>query len=1531
MAEASKKSGTQATAPEMLDKLAQADENITRVHEDAKARKAEKTKQQRRVESDSKARREDLRAQRAAQQKQSDMIAEQKLAAFKYAEDYRKKLLRDKEKMQSASKQRDMAVRAEAEAAARAERERELEAIREREHAEARARSERAAALLNRVTKCAVRDEDGNVRMVDRSELARIEAERARAAAERQAEEAKLLEEQRLAVEAEQPPVVAMPDKDEMVSAIVSAFKDSTSVLRDYDEKTREELAARRVEDFFIGEMMDTSDGKFVLNIIEDDFTVSITSEDDDSILAPATEEAPEPEAEDDEVESDETVTEDETEASDADAEQTEEEDESDEYPPVELKNPQIAELRRIGGEAVTYFDLLKYLRKVRKYLKGVHEGVDMLGERNRAEGAQAPAVSILDEIITYVDILNIRCDALTSCVRVESMQTSRIFEKLVSRQADKQAQLLYLEIDSYNKAAMLFRRVTGEDLTMISPFLPERILAKTGAPVLPAYECRQKFIEGFQNQHSKPNSPYTLVFPSFKEMASGKPIKATQIDPDSHKTIKRVIEDVLFSAMTKAPAVYQDVITDNRSYRKNLRLAKKVIAAIDSRIQMTELTIERTGGSQMLAIELMNLEKEKALIAFHRLANSLKTTKVKYTVKAKSYVIDVIKEYNSFAKKYAKMAEIDLMKYGMPLADYVLNSGMVPETPVFMTRTDIFETLGGKTRLVGERVDEDLSEYQLVFGDISGVPEAKEAPARQLPEIPEEPAAEPKSKKKYMAADDFDTVYLTIPFEDKNKKSGKKQGMNSKRKNTNVQADTPENVAFTVGGAPLDLSGARISISTEREPVPVTVERGSAKAAIKSAEENTDSYGEVSKETIDTLARALSDAMRIAEAAEKYAATAERAAKIIEEYERNGAQYAIDGVAQPMTKEIPSKGDVEAVRNMSRGQLRGFLANSESKLKNARREYDKAEALKSAARPDAKPRLTVECIGAAKRLIDQLSSVLAAYSNVMDTDGINKIKRELYLEINNYNELVEEYERITGGKLTVASLSMVEDIISGRPYQTLPSVKFVGKDGQLKERRASLAVLETGVPAPSKDLKIMNREQLHAFLSRQERVISKYKHKLNGAERKISTSHGQERATAIVDAVSAERKIINELCDHLLAACQASSYSDTSRIKKDMSSHIKNHNALVAELEKTSGEYLTPASKDMAQEIISGLDYQPLPDVSYTLVNPVVTTVDKINEAIEKGKELYENEIAKEGHLSLANVASKVAAQANKDVAVLTHCAAFEVSLLESERDILRYGHGGELSTFKRRRKRIARLIKSIKKNNKKAIKLEEEDNKRYYQVVTTNPATMDTKKSRPNRKRLAQLRKRMIELLNERDKINSKLTAIYTGEEYNLDGTGVNQTWRRVKADAVEKAVKRDRSLAREVKYMPSSDSEKARIYDMMNKRLNAISTAALCKYRMKKEYVHEEEWNKLMRDRKESEQLAKKLEVEIRASIQRIYKRNRENKTIGIWLTGGGIFLLFVALCVGIYFALFHDGIADVGSKALEYVKGLMGGKL
>ena len=219
-----------------------------------------------------------------------------------------------------------------------------------------------------------------------------------------------------------------------------------------------------------------------------------------------------------------------------------------------------------------------------------------------------------------------------------------------------------------------------------------------------------------------------------------------------------------------------------------------------------------------------------------------------------------------------------------------------------------------------------------------------------------------------------------------------------------------------------------------------------------------------------------------------------------------------------------------------------------------------------------------------------------------------------MLIEINKYNEHVAEYESITNGKLTVASVSMVEDIISGQSYQVLPNVKFTARDKDIPGiKTGALMITEQSVPTPSKDLRIFNKKQLAAYLSRRESEFVHNKQAYVKAMRRKSGAKDQDRAVALVDAIIAERNVINGLCEDLLACCQVSAISETSKAKRRLNAEIKEYNNLVKELESVSGDVLSPAPEQLAQEIISGMPYQPLPEIKYSIANPILTSIDKI------------------------------------------------------------------------------------------------------------------------------------------------------------------------------------------------------------------------------------------------------------------------------------------------------------------------------
>ncbi|MBR5242284.1 MAG: hypothetical protein IKV20_04010, partial [Clostridia bacterium] len=139
-----------APAVSLEDKLNLAAERMTRVTSGNQDKKAEQARLLKEAEEDAARRRKEADAARKEAEKQAKTVADRKLAEYTYAENYRKKLIKDKENNISAAKARDMQKKADAEARRRAEVEREINELLEAEKREAEERRARQDAALER-------------------------------------------------------------------------------------------------------------------------------------------------------------------------------------------------------------------------------------------------------------------------------------------------------------------------------------------------------------------------------------------------------------------------------------------------------------------------------------------------------------------------------------------------------------------------------------------------------------------------------------------------------------------------------------------------------------------------------------------------------------------------------------------------------------------------------------------------------------------------------------------------------------------------------------------------------------------------------------------------------------------------------------------------------------------------------------------------------------------------------------------------------------------------------------------------------------------------------------------------------------------------------------------------------------------------------------------------------------------------------------------------------------------------------------
>ena len=168
--------------------------------------------------------------------------------------------------------------------------------------------------------------------------------------------------------------------------------------------------------------------------------------------------------------------------------------------------------------------------------------------------------------------------------------------------------------------------------------------------------------------------------------------------------------------------------------------------------------------------------------------------------------------------------------------------------------------------------------------------------------------------------------------------------------------------------------------------------------------------------------------------------------------------------------------------------------------------------------------------------------------------------------------------------------------------------------------------------------------------------------------------------------------------------------------------------------------------------------------------------------------------------------------------------------------------------------------------------------DNARYYFTVVNEPELTEYPKRKVDVEKVKSIRKKIIELLNERDEVNNKLISLYTGSEVNADGTNVNQVYRRVKTQAAERLTKKGEKSAKKVHKLVATPEEKQNLYDLLNKKLDAESSLAVISYRLRNEKLTRKEKKLIKEDAENCAKIVNQCECDIDWHLRKIQKRQK-----------------------------------------------------
>ncbi len=704
------------TELELAERLKAAEGSIDRHNEDVRARKTEQEKNREKAEIENKNRIEQEERAREERAKQARLVAEQKLAAYEYAHNYRKKLKKDKERAKSQAKIRQEEERAAAKEKAREAEALEIEKALAEERADAEARNERVTALLELIKNGAQANEQ--------TPSAEIPAA------------------------AEEAPAVAEPAADTPAEEPVADAADRTEAE---DDAPAEQAAPVTDSE----QTSDDDDGMFVLDFVnegeEDDGVLVL---DDAEKLAKVKTEG-EPRAQKLKVAKAPEAKK--PEQPKRPAEKTEpmikrptpERAAPEKIPPLDVEDDIVALIKALGRTVEDKKALKKYLKKSKRavahFLDGIARTEKYIGKC--ADENSLPELTV-DTVVKQGKIVEIRCDNVSTCARLGE-----------TKYTDKCAQALSEDIEDYNSRVASFNSLTGEHLTRVSAFLPEHLANGTGRALIPKLAYRDNYIEIDVDESGAPvkdsgNVTTVIVAPPFTsrdilgEIAVDSKGEASSYYKKAEKARRRF--DTELSRIRKQ-IIKTDAAADaNRdkekdalearesavrllngrypkSSRKEAKYQKK-LSSINNKYGKTVLRARRERAEQSyeqkslrMLVECFAIEREK-VVTFADLISEIRVAaKSGSLAAAKRDFVEEMRAYNARSEEISEIIGKPLSLISGALADSIARGGAVAPIPKMACRRELIETVGDKSRIIGDRIKTRAGDAPLTARHDSG------------------------------------------------------------------------------------------------------------------------------------------------------------------------------------------------------------------------------------------------------------------------------------------------------------------------------------------------------------------------------------------------------------------------------------------------------------------------------------------------------------------------------------------------------------------------------------------------------------------------------------------------------------------------------------------------------------------------------------------------------------------------------------------------------------------------------------------
>ena len=425
---------------------------------------------------------------------------------------------------------------------------------------------------------------------------------------------------------------------------------------------------------------------------------------------------------------------------------------------------------------------------------------------------------------------------------------------------------------------------------------------------------------------------------------------------------------------------------------------------------------------------------------------------------------------------------------------------------------------------------------------------------------------------------------------------------------------------------------------------------------------------------------------------------------------------------------------------------------------------------------------------------------------------------------------------------------------------------------------------------------KVELSKRLSAY-HKQESVLRSNLRKIESKQKNTSYA---ENVRFTVEKIGVHKEIVEVAIEALRACVYAGSRVNTAKHRRFLEKEIFRYNSAVGEYETLTGKQLTRLSPKMAADVEEGRICQSIPNVYYisdenhqpesvTHYEPRAETETVTDYSSQRSDARPRDDVDFDGDFGEAREREKIFAKeqakrvneirrlSERDVLLVALRNEYKLSKYETEYHMLQHSFSTKRKQKAKRMQKLDRRISKIRNNLRRSLKLERDDNRRYYYLLTVDPMKERVKKD-ARREELDALKLRLEILLREREDINERIIALYGGSDKNLRKLKIDRKATGVRKKFTKMMYRRQERIAARVQRMKAPEDLKEKFFALLNKKTEKVGALEEQVYKLKKGRLKGKARRELEREIRRAKSSIKYIESDMKYVMKKL-RRHQE----------------------------------------------------